>query len=363
MPTLDRYILRQILGPFCFFAVVFTALFWLNSALRVISFIVENGQSGGVFLTFSVLLLPQSFQSVVVVSAFAAALYLANALYNNSELVIMMTAGQSPTRTLVPFALFGLGCFALLMFLTNFVSPNTARILSDERAEMRSALAQQLAQEARFISPSDNVTVFFGTVDNDGGLGDVFIDDRSIPAQRQTYFSESGQFITTDGELRLLLLNGTTQVLSEDSEKLSTLKFESLSYNLSELQENYDDRQRSIREYQSHELLLGQTEFSPSKAWVEIHQRVALALFALLTPIFGAMALLVSGFRRQGYTLNLLAAIGVFIILETARGNIKRLINSDQLHSLTMYLPILAILGCIIALIFIASRNGQWRVK
>ncbi|MEM9211884.1 MAG: LptF/LptG family permease, partial [Pseudomonadota bacterium] len=206
MPILDRYILQQLIGPFLFFTVVFAALFWLNAALRVIGFVVDNGQSGGVFLAFSLLLLPQSIQLILAVAGFAASLYLANALYNNSELVVMMTAGQSPLRNLVPFFVFGLICALILGLLTNFVTPWSTKVIEDQRAEMRGALAARLAQEARFLSPNRDITVYFGTVEDDGGLGDVFIDDRSDATQRQTYFSETGQFVMQDGQSRLLLL-------------------------------------------------------------------------------------------------------------------------------------------------------------
>jgi len=352
MRSLDIYILRQLLGPFLFFTTVFTALFWLSAALRVISFVVNNGQSGSVFLGFSLMLLPQSVQLIIAVAGFAAALYLANALYNNSELVVMMTGGMSPLRTLYPFALFGLGCALLLGVLTNFVTPFSTQKLEDARQTMRAALASQLSQEARFLSPSDDVTVYFGTVDADGGLGDVFIDDRSDTNQRQTYFSESGQFISQDNELRLLLLDGTNQVLDTETGKLSTLKFESLSYNLSDLQELDRERRRQLREYSSIDLIMGRTAEPSFREWGEFHQRFSLSLFAILTPIFGALALLVSGYRRQGYTLNLYLGSGVFIFIETIRGNLTRLVNNQTISGWIMYVPVLVLLAIILLLVF-----------
>ena len=42
---IDRYIFRQILGPFLFFVLVFTGVIWLTQSLRVIDTVVNNGQS------------------------------------------------------------------------------------------------------------------------------------------------------------------------------------------------------------------------------------------------------------------------------------------------------------------------------
>ena len=361
MTVLDRYIFRLLLGPFAFFTVVFSALFWLNSALRIISFVVENGQSGAMFLSFSMLLLPQAIQLIIAVSGFAAALYLANALYNNSELIVIMTAGQSPQRVLVPFVWFGLLCATILLVLTNFVTPGAMRMIENTRQDMRSAMATRLSQEARFLSPSHEVTVYFGTVDQEGGLGDVFIDDRSNERQRQTYFSETGQFIIQDGEARLLLLNGTTQVLDTVSGKLSTLKFESLSYNLSELQNQDRKRRKNMREYTTPELLRGETEQGATREWGEIHQRLSLAMFAFLTPLFGALALFASGYRRQGYGTVLFATSAVFIVIETARGNMTRLVNNQTIPGLTSYIPVVLMCLLVFALLYVSSRQKKAR--
>ena len=357
MRTLDLYILRQLMGPFLFFTTVFTALFWLSSALRVISFVVENGQSGGAFLSISLFLLPQSIQLIIAVAGFAAALFLANQIYNNSELVVIMTAGSSPLRTLSPFALFGLISAVFLLLLTNFITPFSTQFMQDARLSMRAALATKLSQEARFLSPNDDVTVYFGTVDEAGGLGDVFIDDRSVEGQRQTYFSETGQFIVNDDEFRLLLLNGTNQVLDIETGKLATLKFETLSYNLSELNATDRERRRTLREYSSLDLLSGKSGHERYREWGEVHQRLSLSLFAILTPIFGAMALLVSGFRRQGYSVNLYSASAIFILIETVRGNLTRLVNNQTISGWVMYMPVLILLGFILILISISLRN------
>ncbi|MEO1562474.1 MAG: LptF/LptG family permease [Pseudomonadota bacterium] len=359
MTVLDRYVFRLLMGPFAFFTVVFAALFWLNSALRIISFVVENGQSGGVFLAFSMLLLPQSIQLIIAVAGFASALYLANTLYNNSELVIMMTAGQSPQRVLVPFVAFGLFCAVILSMLNHFITPNATLRIENTREEMRNAFASRLSQEARFLSPTKDVTVYFGTIDQSGGLGDVFIDDRSNEGQRQTYFAETGQFVNQDDELRLLLLDGTTQVLDTASGKLSTLKFESLSYNLSELQDQDRQRRRDMREFTTPRLLSGDTGQGTAREIAEFHQRVSLSLYAFLTPLFGALALFVSGYRRQGYAVNLYVASAVFVVIETARGNMTRLVNNQTIPGEASYLPAAVLAILVVALLLVSRRSHK----
>ena len=109
MALIDRYILRQIFGPFVFFVVVFGGVIWLNQALRIVDVVVSNGQSGLVFAELSIYLLPKVLETVLPVAGFAAAVLLTNRLYSESELVVLMGAGRAPVMVVFPFALFGLG--------------------------------------------------------------------------------------------------------------------------------------------------------------------------------------------------------------------------------------------------------------
>ena len=88
MRRLDRYIIRQITGPFLFFVLVFTGVIWLTQSLRVIDTVVNNGQSAWVFAEFTALLLPMVLSVVLPISAFAATLYAYNRLVSDSELVV-----------------------------------------------------------------------------------------------------------------------------------------------------------------------------------------------------------------------------------------------------------------------------------
>ena len=58
MKQLDRYVLRQLIGPFLFFMMIFGGILWLNQAVRILDVIVRNGHSGAIFAELSLFLLP-----------------------------------------------------------------------------------------------------------------------------------------------------------------------------------------------------------------------------------------------------------------------------------------------------------------
>jgi lipopolysaccharide export system permease protein len=107
MKTLDRYILRQLLYAFAFFALVFTGVVWLTQAVRLIDTVVSSRQSVAVFGEFSLLVLPQVFLIVLPLAGIGGTLYASNRLYVESELVVMMSAGHGPLGLLRPVAMFG----------------------------------------------------------------------------------------------------------------------------------------------------------------------------------------------------------------------------------------------------------------
>ncbi len=68
----QRYILRQLLGPFLLISVGLTAVIWLTQSLRFIDMIVNKGLSLSSFLYFSMLLLPTFLGVILPIALFSA---------------------------------------------------------------------------------------------------------------------------------------------------------------------------------------------------------------------------------------------------------------------------------------------------
>ena len=98
----QRYILRQLLGPFVLITVGLTGVIWLTQSLRFIDMIVNKGLSLSAFLYFSMLLLPTFLGVILPIALFSAILFTYNKLVIDSEVVSFRTAGLGPWSLAAP---------------------------------------------------------------------------------------------------------------------------------------------------------------------------------------------------------------------------------------------------------------------
>jgi lipopolysaccharide export system permease protein len=347
---IDRYILVQLLGPFIFFMLVFAGILWLNQALKVIDLVVDNGQSGLVFLEISLYLLPKTMEAVVSLAAFSASVFLTNRLFTESELVIIMNAGRGPFAIAKPYFIFGFLAFALVFSLTHYITPKSVEAFNETSFEIRKDFVVKVIQEGEFVNPDKGVTLFFGETRLDGGLTDIFIQEDSIDGV-STYIAPSGRLLTDTDEPKLLLINGTIQQYAPTGQSLTIGQFETLSYDLSQFGDGLPNRAVSELEYTTPALVnlitAQHNSDKNSSYFLQIHRRILDALIAFAAPLVGVSVLLVGRFQRTGFLLRIIGSvivvIGVFSIQGAAITGIS---ESPKLWPLA-YLPsILTFLLC-----------------
>ena len=77
MRKLFFYILRQITGPFLLFTLILTLVVWMTQSLRMLDLVINRGQSAGIFLYLTMLILPSLLVVIAPIAFFGAALYAA----------------------------------------------------------------------------------------------------------------------------------------------------------------------------------------------------------------------------------------------------------------------------------------------
>ncbi|MCY4478294.1 MAG: LptF/LptG family permease, partial [Rhodospirillales bacterium] len=93
MPRYQRYLLRQLIGPFLLVTLGLTAVVWLSQSLRIIDLIVNKGLSFSAFLLMSMLVLPTFLSAILPIALFCSLLFVYNKLTIDSELVSLRAAG------------------------------------------------------------------------------------------------------------------------------------------------------------------------------------------------------------------------------------------------------------------------------
>jgi lipopolysaccharide export system permease protein len=358
---LDRYILSQLFGPFLFFLLIFCGILWLNQAVKIIDLVVGNGQSGLVFVEISLLLLPRVLESVVAIAGFAAAVFVTNRLYGESELVIMMSAGRGPFRLAVPYVYFGVFCFLLVSAMAHLASPIANNQFGLRQFQIQQAFVAQIVQEGEFITPDDNVTLFFGFTGANGELRDVLIRERGEATTETVYTAPQGKIVQDEASAQILLLDGKIQRLSADAGTLSVIQFDSLSYDLSQFGNFGVERQVGTEAFTTTALLQSGVNGLPSSVEKEsvstINERILDALIALVAPLIGVAALLVGRFRRTGFLVRILGAVLLMVAVNALQGAlVSATIKSDLAIGL-IYVPVVFSVAISTLLLWIGSQS------
>jgi lipopolysaccharide export system permease protein len=362
---LDSYIFRQILGPFLFFVIVFTGVIWLTQSLRVIDTVVNNGQSAGVFLEFTMLLLPMVLSIVLPVSLFAAVLYAVNRLFADSEIVVMIAAGLSGTSILRAVTGFSFLVMLLVYGLMLYLMPTSQREMRDRITQIRGDVAAAFVREGEFLSPLRGVTVYLRETGQPGEMFGVFVQDERDPSQVVTYTAERALLIRDGAGTRLVMFDGIAQSREVPAgSTLSLLRFERLAYDLTQFQEAGAQRQRKPSEMYLPELLEITAEDAAPRSLgdyrAEAHEALSAPLYVLALPLLGVAFIISAGFRRQGVAGRIVAAVVAALGLRLVGLAAKSAVSSDAALWPLLYVPpLLGILAALLILSGIRLRSRR----
>ncbi len=353
MRRLDSYIFRQILGPFLFFVLVFTGVIWLTQSLRVIDTVVNNGQSAGVFLEFTLLLLPMVLSVVLPISLFAAVLYAINRLFSDSEIVVMMAAGLSGTAILRAVTVFALAVMLVVYLMTLGLMPMAQREMRERVTQIRGDVAVAFMREGAFLNPLDGVTVYLRETGPSGELLGVFVQDERDPDREVTYTAEKALLVRDEQGTRLLMFDGMAQSMSgPDNSDLSVLRFDKLAYDLTTFDEPGAERARKPSEMFVPELLSVSADDAGARGVgeyrAEAHEALSAPLYTLALPLLAVAFVVGSGFRRQGFAGRIVLAAASGVAVRLAGLAAKSLVTGTAALWPLMYAP--PLVGILLAL-------------
>jgi len=363
---IDKYVLQQLIGPFVFFFVIFAGIIWLNQALRIVDVVVKNGQSGAVFVELSLYLLPKVSETVVPIAAFAAAIYLTNRLYAESELVVIMGVGRSPAQATLPYLAFGGVCFVLMTMLTQFITPASMTALQDRQHELSKEYLSQFIVQGEFSTVISGVTIFFGETTPDGGLTDILINDRRDPNNIVTHTANSGRIIATDDAPKLVLFKGSIQQYRPQPRTLNTVQFDSLSYDLSQFAHKVQQRHLMVRELSTLDLLWPTpgseaAALSKESRIIEAHTRLVKSLLAIVVPMIGAIILISSGYNRSGFFFRISLGVLFMVGINSIRGLVQGWVTQDVSLWPVLYAPVL--FSAMAGALLIRSGMANWKPR
>lgn len=364
MVRFDRYMLSQLMWLFGFFSLVLVAIFWINRAVQLFDRLIGDGQTALVFLEFSTLGLPRLITTVMPIATFAASIYVTNRLNNESELTVMLATGTSPWRLARPVAVFGLISALMMSLLSHVLVPTAGQQLAEREVEISKNITARLLTEGEFLSPTAGVTFYARTVGQDGVLRDVFLSDRRMEAQQMIYTADQAYLVGNSDGTSLIMVDGLAQRLTNADLRLSTVKFEDFSFDITSLIRT-DVVITPKLGYLTSDMMLSNwakvatmTNTSIGAVAEELHDRFARAAFCLITALIGFATLLVGGYSRFGVQREIVISVLLLIALDGMRGSLSGPVLENPSLWPIMYLP--SILGGLIVCGLLWVASGGW---
>ena len=362
MRLIDRYLLRQLVGPTLWSVVAATALALLSTSLTQLELIVSGGQNALVFLKATALAMPQLINMVLPVSVFVAALVTLNRLQTDQELAVCFAGGMSRWRVISPaFRLAGVLTLASLV-INLWVQPTAHRAMREVLFEVRTNLVSSLIREGEFSQPAPGLTVYAQSVDRNGEIRNLFIHRFKDDGGATTYTADTGRLVMKDGAPILRLFRGSTQELSPEG-VLNYLTFDDYPFELNtflrtEERVHFKPSDRYLHELLFPDLTQDWERRNVKKLYAEGNARLATPLYVLTFMALAVWAILGGAFSRLGYGRRIALAGGIAAVTRILGFIAVSASESNVWINILQYLIPLGCMAWALQAVFRRTRRG-----
>lgn len=322
MRLIDRYLLRQLLGPTVLATAALAAVALLSQSLSALDIIVSQRQSALVFLKITVLAMPQLINMVLPIAVFVAGLVALNRLHTEQEIVVCFAGGMSRWRVVAPALRLACVIALIALALNLWVQPAAQREMRQTLFNVRTDLASTLIREGEFTAPAPGLTVYAQTVDTGGLIHNLFIHQEESGGGASTYTADQGRMAQRHGKPVLIMQKGSRQEFSKAG-VLNFLSFDEYIFDLSPFMASdelihYKPSDRYLHELMFPDLQQDWEQKNRLKLLAEGHARLATPLYNIAFMALALSAIIGGVFSRLGYGRRIAmigaAAVGVRIL-------------------------------------------------
>lgn len=352
MRLIDRYLLRQLMGPVVLATLALTAVALLSQSLAGLDLIVNQRQSALVFLKVTLLYMPQPINLILPVAVFVAALVGLNRLHTEQEIVVCFASGMSRWRVISPAMRLAATVAFLALLMNLFIQPLSYKAMRQEMFNVKADLAATLVREGEFTEPTPGLTVYAQSVDGRGNLGNLFIHQIKADGSTTTYTAEEGHVGHANGRPVLVMLNGSNQEFSSRG-VLNYITFDYYTFDLAPLantQElvNYKPSDRSLHELFFPDLQQDWERRNRLDLLAEGHARIASTLYNIAAMALALCAILGGGFSRLGYGRRIAAMSAIAAVVRLLGFQVQAACEDEAWLNILQYaVPLAATWGAL----------------
>ena len=314
----DRYLLRQMLGPF-FLALAGLSLFiLLNLILRLSELMVDRGIGTIQLLRLLIFWMPELIAWAIPMSALFAVFLGLGRMDHDREIMALESIGVSLRRVLLPLLIASVGLSFVTFAVYNWAMPASKNAAQRTYREILFTQSVPRISANTFFTGSNNQYFYVRQYDaDDGSVHDVLIYDvsgRLFPQAESQITMVTADSGTWDGD-NWDLSDGKMYGFSREGVLIYSGTFEELTIPVTQTADQIWSQSKSPSEMGILELVArierARTSSLPiNESIVELHQRFALPMSALLFVLVGGTLSLMFGSRNRSTGI----IIGLLII-------------------------------------------------
>ncbi|MEE2567193.1 LptF/LptG family permease [Hyphobacterium marinum] len=365
MILVQRYMFRQLLGPFLTAAGAFAGLALLTQSLTNIELISDYRETALTFLKVTLLALPQLVGLLSPFAIFIAALVGINRMMSDSEITVASASGLSRWGVLSPIVRLGVLALVANLAVNLFIQPLSYREMRESLYELRTDVAASLVRPGSFSRLGAGVTLYARETDAGGRMQEVFINDARDPDGTSTYVAREGVIVRAADRPVMVLLDGNVQQV-EDDNSLSFLTFERYEFDLSEFVDAaqvlfFKDSDKFLDELFFPDAASVARARGVERLYAEAHYRLSAPIYNVTMVLIAAAAFFGGQHSRLGYGRRVLIAIGIALTVRMLGFAAQSAAADDAALNIVQYvIPVAAGLAALV-IIFRPARKVRPR--
>jgi len=318
---LDRYIFRELLGPFCLGVFLFTFVMLSNLLIKLMDLFITKGVGFSTVLSILGLSLPYLLVMTIPMSVLLAVLAAFSRFSGDSEITAMKSSGISLHRMMPAVLLFAVLAYMVNSFIYIGVLPRTNLTLKQLRYDVLRRQASIGIKPHVFNTDFVNLVIYVSDVDHDEGImNGIFIADNRNTEQPLVVVAQHGFEMIDPGQntVTLRLANGCThEILGKKRQRYSTTPFTHMDLNLDmtifqKATVSKSDREMTVSELLAKARRNEERGRSSNRQWVEIWKKTSFPFACFVFAFLGVPLGITT--RRGGKSACFATAIGLILV-------------------------------------------------
>jgi len=338
---LDRYILKELLIPFCFGIFILTFLILIHQLLRLMELVIDKGVDllsvGQIFLA----LLPSFFLLTIPMAVLMASVMTFNRLSYDNEIIALKSVGVGFYRFLRPVLLFSVVAALFTLLMGMMAQPWGGGSFKSLAVKILKKRAGVGIEEGKFNGTFSNIMIYVESMPTFTEMEGVFIYDIRDPNAPKIIIAKKGVLLNDPGTaaIEFRLLDGSLHVQGNDGPDYQRVVFETYDLRLdlgSVLQGgNTNLEAPTYQEIKKNVEASGGKDIRALRLLAEFYKNFSFSLASLVFGVIGVPLGIISGRtgRLGGFTVGI-GLITLYYLLNTL---------GDYLITIRIAAPFLAV--------------------